>query len=111
MGENLVSIILRGVLQTFSITFRSFQQTLVDFLVENILKNTNKLSQAVPSSESGFVWFASLDFCQNPNLTTTQPQPNLNLVGFDMIITLHHPTHHQGGIFPGNQGARFPRNL
>ena len=32
-------------------------------------------------------------FCQNPNLTTTQPQPNLNLVGFDTIITLHHPTH------------------
>ena len=28
---------------------------------------------------------------QNPNLTTTQPQPNLNLVGFDTIITLHHP--------------------
>ena len=33
-------------------------------------------------------------FCQNPNLTTTQPQPNLNLVGFDMIITLHTPHHH-----------------
>ena len=33
--------------------------------------------------------------CQNPNLTTTQPQPNLYLVGFDTIITLHtpHPTH------------------
>ena len=30
--------------------------------------------------------------CQNPNLTTTQP--NLNLVGFDTIITLHPPTHH-----------------
>ena len=29
--------------------------------------------------------------CQNPNLTTTQPQPNLNLVGFDMNITLHTP--------------------
>ena len=25
-------------------------------------------------------------YCQNPNLTTTQPKPNLNLVGFDMII-------------------------
>ena len=35
--------------------------------------------------------------CQNPNLTTTQLQPNLNLVGVDTIITLHHhpPTHHQ----------------
>ena len=33
-------------------------------------------------------------YCQNPNLTTTQLQPNLNLVGFDTIITLHtpHPT-------------------
>ena len=31
------------------------------------------------------------NFCQNPNLTTTQPQPNFNLVGFDMIITLHTP--------------------
>ena len=31
--------------------------------------------------------------CQNPNLTTTQPQPNLNLVGFDMIITSHTPNH------------------
>ena len=31
-------------------------------------------------------------YCQNPNLTTTQPQPNLNLVGFDTIITLHPPT-------------------
>ena len=30
--------------------------------------------------------------CQNPNLTTTQPQPNLNLVGFDTIITLPPPT-------------------
>ena len=31
---------------------------------------------------------------QNPNLTTTQPKPNLNMVGFDTIITLHnhHPT-------------------
>ena len=29
--------------------------------------------------------------CQNPNLTTTQPKPNLNLVGFDTIITLHPP--------------------
>ena len=28
-------------------------------------------------------------YCQNPNLTTTQPQPNLNLVGFDTIITFH----------------------
>ena len=28
---------------------------------------------------------------QNPKLTTTQPQPNHNLVGFDTIITLHHP--------------------
>ena len=35
-----------------------------------------------------------LGFCQNPNLTTTQPQPNLNLVGFETIITLHTPTHH-----------------
>ena len=26
-----------------------------------------------------------------PNLTTAQPQPNLNLVGFEMIITLHTP--------------------
>ena len=34
---------------------------------------------------------ANHKFCQNPNLTTTQPKPNLNLVGFDMIITLHHP--------------------
>ena len=33
-------------------------------------------------------------YCQNPNLTTTQPQPNLNLVGFDMIITLHTHHHH-----------------
>ena len=33
-------------------------------------------------------------YCQNPNLTTTQPKPNLNLVGFDMIITLHHHHHH-----------------
>ena len=33
-------------------------------------------------------------FCQNPNLTTIQP--NLNLVRFDTIITLHPPlpTHH-----------------
>ena len=35
-----------------------------------------------------------LGFCQNPNLTTTQPQPNLNLVGFETIITLHTPYHH-----------------
>ena len=34
------------------------------------------------------------DNCQNPNLTTSQPKPNLNLVGFDTIITLHHPTTH-----------------
>ena len=34
------------------------------------------------------------EYCQNPNLTTTQPQPNLNLVGFDTIITLHHPPPH-----------------
>ena len=34
----------------------------------------------------------SFKYCQNPNLTTTQPQSNLNLVGFDTIITLHH--HH-----------------
>merc|ERR1712240_217511 len=33
------------------------------------------------------------EFCQNPNLTPTQPQLNLNLVGFDTIITLHHPPH------------------
>ena len=32
--------------------------------------------------------------CQNPNLTTTQPQPKLNLVGFDTMITLHKPHHH-----------------
>ena len=31
--------------------------------------------------------------CQNPNLTKTQPQPNLNLVGFDMIIAVHTTTH------------------
>ena len=31
---------------------------------------------------------------QNPNLTTTQLQPNLNLVGFDTIITLHTPSPH-----------------
>ena len=30
-------------------------------------------------------------YCQNPNLTITQPQPNLNLLGFDTIITLHTP--------------------
>ena len=30
--------------------------------------------------------------CQTPTLTTTQP--NLNLVGFNTIITLHPPTHH-----------------
>ena len=31
-------------------------------------------------------------YCQNPNLTTTQPQHNLNLVGFDTNITFHtHP--------------------
>ena len=38
-------------------------------------------------------------FCQNPNLTTTQP--NLNLVGFDMIIAFHTTTppspHHTTG--------------
>ena len=33
-------------------------------------------------------------YCQNPNLITTQPQLNLNLVGFDMIITLHTHHHH-----------------
>ena len=38
------------------------------------------------------------NFCQNPNLTTTQPKPNLNLVGFDTIITLHHPTHPTGTL-------------
>ena len=32
-----------------------------------------------------------LDFCQNPNPTTTQP----NKVGFDMKITLHHQHHHR----------------
>ena len=37
------------------------------------------LIRKMPGTENG----------QNPNLTTTQPQPNLNLVGFDMIITLH----------------------
>ena len=33
-------------------------------------------------------------FCQNPNHTSTQPQPNITLVGLDMKITLHtyHPT-------------------
>ena len=36
-------------------------------------------------------------YCQNPNLTTTQPKPNLNLVGFDKIITLHTPHHHTVG--------------
>ena len=33
-------------------------------------------------------------YCQNPNLTTTQTQPKLNLVGFDTIITLHPPLPH-----------------
>ena len=33
-------------------------------------------------------------YCQNPNLTTTQPQANLNLVGFDTIIILHTPPTH-----------------
>ena len=31
--------------------------------------------------------------CQKPNLGTTKPQHNLNLVGFDPIITLHTPHH------------------
>ena len=30
-------------------------------------------------------------YCQNPNLIITQPQPNLNPVGFDMLITVHYP--------------------
>ena len=38
------------------------------------------------------VYLEAMRNCQNLNLTTTQPQPNLNLVGFDMIITLHPPT-------------------
>ena len=36
------------------------------------------------------IWISNR-YCQNPNLTTNQPQPNLNLVGFDTIITLHTP--------------------
>ena len=32
-----------------------------------------------------------INSCQNPNLTTSQPQPNLNLLGFDTIIPLHTP--------------------
>ena len=35
---------------------------------------------------------SEMTYCQNPNLTTTQPQPNLNLVGFDMIIAVHTTT-------------------
>ena len=45
-------------------------------------------------------------YCQNPNLTTTQPQPNLNLVGFDMIITLHHPTPHRNSNSTRRNGPR-----
>ena len=39
------------------------------------------------NSAGGFIW----EMVKTP---TTQPQPNLNLVGFDKIITLHipHPT-------------------
>ena len=45
-----------------------------------------------PGCYHGEVFFKTLEpNCQNPNLTTTQPQPNLNLVGFDTIITLHTP--------------------
>ena len=38
-------------------------------------------------------------FCQNPNLTATQP--NLNLVGFDTIIAVHTtpPTHLDQHLF------------
>ena len=48
-------------------------------------------------------------YCQNPNLTTTQPQPNLNLVGFDMIITLHttpHPPPHRNSDSTRKNGPR-----
>ena len=41
--------------------------------------------------------------------TTTQPQPNLNPVGFDMIITLHtpHPTPpHRNSNSTRKKGAR-----
>ena len=45
--------------------------------------------------------------CQNPNLNTTQP--NYNLVGFDMIITLHPQptTHHRNS----NSTRNGPRGL
>ena len=48
--------------------------------------------------------------CQNPNLTTTQPKPNLSLVGFDTIITLHtpptQPPHHRNSNSTRNNGPR-----
>ena len=44
---------------------------------------------------------------QNPNLTTTQPKPNLNLVGFDMIITLHHPPISISTTRNGPRGLKF----
>ena len=52
-----------------------------------------------------------MNCCQNPNLTITQPKPNLKLVGFDTIITLHHPPptpppHHRNSISTTRNGPR-----
>ena len=48
-----------------------------------------KLTHIIVAFTTQLLFFKN---CQNPNLTTTQPQPNLNLVGFDTIITFHtHP--------------------
>ena len=65
-------------------------------------------------------WFLTLLFlifvnkyCQNPNLNTTQLRPNLNLVGFDTIITLHPPppTHRNSTSTINNdpRGLKFCR--
>ena len=51
----------------------------------HIAVTTNQKSPNCPK-------FPHCSNCQNPNLTTTQP--NLNLVGFDMIIAVHTTPHH-----------------
>ena len=59
-----------------------------------ITKCLNVFSVSFKTSCTNISFFLSTSlytYCQNPNLTTTQPQPNLNPVGFDTIITLHPP--------------------
>ena len=53
--------------------------------------HTKYQSTTVKVTDERLINMSGLIYCQNPNLTSTQPNLTSTLVGFDMIITLHPP--------------------